>query len=861
MSIISNLALGQLRSHRKRSMVIAAAILLTTLLFMTVLSITVGIAQSVELMKQLATGSDAHANFDAEQFMLPPYELMERVKAEAGVDDAFLIASYQNYTDDVSENNRRVSTLFAVSGENVLEHLFMTLEEGSFPADADEILLNRELYPDMKIGDTITITSQLPLKDKPVFMDFVHTYTVSGFTSGATDEQFPALVWYSPEVVADYDVDLNVFLTFDSTIDITGKLNRLLESLSDIHKPDVEVSSRVNNAFIGADIVEFLTNPANILLILCSVAVVFFAAFLLIYNIYSIALTQDMQTYGLLGVIGTTYRQMKQLILRQTLILYAAALPVGLTAGYFIGWRLLMPIFMRMADYGDLPYRFSGWLLILTALLTLVTLIFSALRPLRRIRKLTPIQAVNATADTVTKRERQRGTRRRAAPFTLAMAAVRRNPKKLIVTSLSAALSILLFVFIGAVADGVTEVTLSDMQAADFILSYYRDTDYGSAPVSLYNDVPMDESIPQQIAAIDGIVSVDCVRYAYIQFKGTQSIADYANAYMERRGADSPWISQKLKDAAAGNPHAVVISIPDEYCKYLRVSRDANGKYYEYGSAKELYDGQHILSVAEHFKSFGETSISAHLEGGELLVSGGLSQTYTAIEVDSYIYSLFRKICNISWSSSDLACFVLPSSVFDAEFADSSLFAILAEAENGREEEVRAALDELAGRTPTVDLPSSLDNASAYLHISGKLEQMETLRERLAAINIVGYSLSAIIFLIGLINIVNSSLTSVMLRRREYAMLEAVGMTGRQLRAMMLWENSVFSAAAALALVIGIPLADIILANGMGVEVTLRPVAAVVMLLVLIAASAATSLAVWSMLAKSPVTERIRAAE
>ena len=60
-------------------------------------------------------------------------------------------------------------------------------------------------------------------------------------------------------------------------------------------------------------------------------------------------------------------------------------------------------------------------------------------------------------------------------------------------------------------------------------------------------------------------------------------------------------------------------------------------------------------------------------------------------------------------------------------------------------------------------------------------------------ITIVGTALSFVIGLIGILNFVNTMLTSVVTRQREFAMMEAVGMTGKQLRRMLILEGMFYA--------------------------------------------------------------------
>ena len=53
----------------------------------------------------------------------------------------------------------------------------------------------------------------------------------------------------------------------------------------------------------------------------------------------------------------------------------------------------------------------------------------------------------------------------------------------------------------------------------------------------------------------------------------------------------------------------------------------------------------------------------------------------------------------------------------------------------------------------------------------------------------LGGVLSFIVGLVGVLNFLNAILTGILTRRRELAMLQSIGMTGRQLKTMLIWEG------------------------------------------------------------------------
>ena len=62
---------------------------------------------------------------------------------------------------------------------------------------------------------------------------------------------------------------------------------------------------------------------------------------------------------------------------------------------------------------------------------------------------------------------------------------------------------------------------------------------------------------------------------------------------------------------------------------------------------------------------------------------------------------------------------------------------------------------------------------------------------------LLGGALSFIVGLVGILNFFNAVLTGIIARQRELAVLQSIGMTGRQLRTMLIWEGLLYALGAA----------------------------------------------------------------
>lgn len=75
---------------------------------------------------------------------------------------------------------------------------------------------------------------------------------------------------------------------------------------------------------------------------------------------------------------------------------------------------------------------------------------------------------------------------------------------------------------------------------------------------------------------------------------------------------------------------------------------------------------------------------------------------------------------------------------------------------------------------------------------------------------LLGGTLSFIVGLVGVLNFFNAILTGIIARQRELAVLQAVGMTGKQMRSMLIWEGLLYAlGAAGLALLLTLALGPV----------------------------------------------------
>ena len=124
--------------------------------------------------------------------------------------------------------------------------------------------------------------------------------------------------------------------------------------------------------------------------------------------------------------------------------------------------------------------------------------------------------------------------------------------------------------------------------------------------------------------------------------------------------------------------------------------------------------------------------------------------------------------------------FYLPADTFRELYPENTLrkmyFNVEPEAESGAE----AMLEDYRKET------------DKSLSFTSKSTLITHYKEQTRANTVMGFAISVIIALVGILNFVNSMVTAIVSRQKEFAMIQSVGMTKRQLRQMLVDEGLLY---------------------------------------------------------------------
>lgn len=87
-----------------------------------------------------------------------------------------------------------------------------------------------------------------------------------------------------------------------------------------------------------------------------------------------------------------------------------------------------------------------------------------------------------------------------------------------------------------------------------------------------------------------------------------------------------------------------------------------------------------------------------------------------------------------------------------------------------------------------------MDHEDSSLPVASRKTMAEQYERETRSSAVMGNAISIIIALVGVLNFINSMVTAIVSRRREFAMIQSVGMTKKQLCRMLVYEGLYYAA-------------------------------------------------------------------
>ena len=802
---IRRLSFRTLYAARRRNLIAIAAIALTSLLFTSLFTIAMSMNSSSQEYTFRQMGGYCHGTFkDVNEEQIAAISAHKKVK-ETGVRKMIGTISDGVFGKKAAE--------VSFMDENCAKWSYIELTEGHLPKSGREIIMDTEalrlLGAEPVLGAEITLTFTVGDKNQIAF-DKTDTFTLAGWWE--EDDICPVHYLnvseeYAAEIEAEgiaagmdpFRYDLNVMMA--SSLDIRGQMEAVDTDLGytwDDRGKENNVRIGVNWGYTSSQVGErmdltTLVGAAAFLIL------VIFTGYLIIYNVFQISVAGDIRFYGLLKTIGVTPRQLRRMIRQQALLLCAAGIPVGLILGYVLG-SVLTPVVMAESYYGAsrTVISTSPLIFVFSALFALGTVLLSCARPGRMAGRVSPVEASKYT-ETLKTKKKNRSTRG-AKVHQMAFANLGRNKSKTVLVVVSLSLSVVLLNTLVVFVSGFdTEKYLESKSCADFIVS---STDY-------FRFRPSEAYLPEGMtSAIEAGTEQSLSGCGYTIPEEPVTWVD-AQAWKQDNGTLFSEEALELQMSVARDGQMQTdcqIEGLDEalFEKLTVLEGDLSPLFEENSHAIALCAGTDDYgnpSVPESFPAIGEKLEVSYVTDGwyidsrtgekcdestpeeylEYYIADSRDISYTVCAYVTVPYSMSYRYSKLGLEA------VLPAGKLDADSGSSliPMFYLFDTPDEETEKEAESFLSRLtAGDTSTL----------MYESKASIREEFESFRDMFA---LLGGVLCAVIGVVGILNFFNSVMTGILSRRREFAVLQSVGMTNRQLKSMLVYEGLFYAFGAA----------------------------------------------------------------
>lgn len=748
MSTTTEIAKANVKKDRTRSILIIISIALTTLLLTAVSGAGYGI-----IRLQLVNAAELYGEFYG-VYRDVTMESIEEMRRHAAFEEIGLSADYAEVDSD-----RTLILTCMDEKARAMSHTENAIVEGRYPEAENEIaaapMFFRQLgVEDPRIGDRVTIALRTDLRSTYKPEEFV----ICGLLrQGEIETDFMAactsVKYYEKSVVAAdrrYKVLFSLDESLDLTFDNSEEVMRSLAVRCGIDERDVAA----NNNYL-----HWRLNPGTETIAVCALTcagVVFFSV-IVVYNIFQVGVIQKIQEYGRLKAVGATRRQMRQIILREGMYLAGVGVPVGMLLGIAAA-RAALAVIIKEMNAGGITLKMTGVsvlsvpLLILMAALAFVTVWIALRKPMRVVASVSAVEAMRYM-DAAGAGGLRRG-RHELNVVTLTLANLASHKKHTVSTILTMGLSCVLFVVL---ANWLGNMDAEYMARAEvwhgqFQLQLQFRLEDEAYPENNLDHIlranPLDEELVQRIWAIPGVTDVRTQRIVY---------AEQTDAAGER----------------TGDVYGILVLGREDFDRAVR-NDEVEGLDYDamsaqdavcYGTEFYLEDGGFEIGKTYHFSLYD--GVQEKVWNPQMIASFRYLGANMAMTRDTYEKMGF---------TGDTNCDIW----IDCAPADAAA--------------VREALERLA-------------EGAEHIRIDSYQDQLAIAKLSTRVTKLPVYLICVIVAFISFMNMANTMITSIVTRKQEFGVLQAVGMTNRQLDQSLQLEGILLSAGtAAVSLVAGIPL-------------------------------------------------------
>ena len=741
MKMTTRVAYSNMRHYKSKNILIGIAIILTTLLLFVIPSI----------------GKDmVEVNFAVINKIYPTWHALYRNVDESTVMKLAAHHDVKTYglRSDAGYMNLEDATVSMMYMDRTGMELYkVKLKEGQLPQKENDIVVSKGILEALgqngKIGDTITVPYQI-LKDDGLDYTKEKDFRICGFLadneSSKEQKQYTSLVseaFLKAEIPVE-QVKYRFLLQVNgqkgnTTADYTETIQNIARQFG-ISEDDMNI----NKEYLAANYVD----PATIPVIVGIMLIVVLAGIITIYSVYYVSMNQRVREFGKLKAIGATKRQLRQIVLREGMGVALFAIPIGLLIGTVAVKVVLLQFVEHAKDSNVLiteAYKvvakgevqlYYWWIYLLAIAVTLCTVYLSLMKPMRMAAKVSEIEAMRYQGGS----KRQKSSRKGYQFLNIGRLTKRNlaeNKKKSTITIVSMAVTGIFVMMVATVLscanpmESAKSSIVGQYEISPIVESGNKEhPEYEWAEVQKNN--PLNEGLKQQIEELDGVERVDV--FTALKVSG--------GPFEEKIGTE------------------FINGVPEEYAEELKKGITEGNVTYE-----ELKSGDKVILDRALLHWYPDIKVGDKLK---LNIHDGDNTFQKEIEVAA--------IGEYGTGLTNYNCLIMAKEGAEKLTINNSSSYFQVIADKDYDEALEASLQAIV-------------DGSGRLQMRTWKNEYDTWENAIQMTRGACYAFIIILAAISIMNLINTMINSVHVRKKELGMMQAIGMSDRQLMKMLQLEG------------------------------------------------------------------------
>ena len=810
MNIMNKVTLQSMKKNKTRTIVTIVGIILSVSMVTAVTTIVTSLQNYLYETAVYENGS-WHGMFQNISF-----EKGEEIAQDDGVADT-VYTQYIGYAKMEASKNDFKPYLYVIGGnDETFDTLPIHLTEGRLPKNDAEIILPNHLENNGGVSYKLNDVLLLPLGDRmsdgyklfqnnPITGEYddkgniivsddetletntLKQYTIVGFYERPSFENFtaPGYTAITFSDLSDKSALYDVYYTMKNPQDVMGFSDNY-------YFKDGLGGSTNNEVLMYQGVSQYDTYSSSLYgMITILIVIIMMGSIALIYNAFSISVSERTVQFGLLSSIGATKKQIRKSVRFEALVLGLIGIPIGILAGiggigvtFFLLGDNIKTFTTSVAGGNSIQFHMSvSWVGIAAAVvIACITLAVSVIKPAFRASRITAIEAIRSSKD-ISDRKADRKNHKTSKitykifglPGVLAKKYYTRSAKKYRATIISLFMSIVLFVSASSFILYLTSSVNNVYYRADYDITATISSDYADSKKEVIQEV-------RNLGSVDKASS--SVMSNFLVENGEELLTNEGKAaLMEKYGFDS--------------------------------FEDLSVDMFLVGFDDETYEN-YVTSLGLNPEDLGENDVILYGLGQTIDYKNGTVKSYDFLKDTVKTVEFSRRTYNVdtdTYEKGEEYSFNVATTAESMPFGYNGRDSVSSNVVYGVVRENSDIFKDTEGTVIFIDsndyekTEKELGEISEIASVYNAAAEIENSRALMMVINVFAYGFIVLISLISVTNVFNTIVTNLKLRQRDFAMLRSVGMTKGGFRRMMIFECLIYGTKA---LLFGIPVSFLI---------------------------------------------------